>query len=243
MYWRHDEGFREKFWREKLKGLSFADACRVYLLNSRQAQYITVQPVLEEEIVSGIRRVRYQQAVKRFLSADPDQNHCYSREELLTETSRMTGLSEHGSESLLHRLFAFQPELTYNNHGALCKPGSKPIPLLGKWEGKVSVPYHFLKKDLPDEWYISLQIPEEIIARMVWRIRKSGSLEPHPGSGRFAERILRLYKRRRGEFIREYSFESLKFLWLEYGSMDFPQSKVEKAVEHILFPAEGPVST
>ena len=27
---------------------------------------------------------------------------------------------------------------------------------------------------------------------------------------------------------REYSFESLKFLWLEYGSMDFPQSTGKK---------------
>ena len=226
---RRNKRFRE-FWRKKLKDLSPADACRVYLLDSRPPQYIPVQPIREEEFVFGMHLVHYRRALKRFLSEDPEQRHCYSREELLSETSRMTGLSDHESEHLLHRLFAFQPELTYNNFGARCKPETLTIPVLKEWAGEIAVPYDILKKDLPDEWYVSLQIPERIIDRMVWGIRKTGSTVPHPCSSIFAERVLRLYKRRRGEFIRKYSFESLKFLWLEYGSICFPLEKIKKTV-------------
>ena len=240
---QHDAKFRKEFWRKKLKGLSLEDAYRVYLLKNRSPQYIAVQPIREEEFVFGMHLVHYRKALKRFLSENPEQRHCYSREELLAETSRMTGLPEHESEHLLHRLFAFQPELTYNNFGARCKPETLTIPVFKEWAEEVAAPYDILKKDLPDEWYISLQIPERIIDRMVWGIRKTGNLEPHPCSSRFAEHVLRLYKRRRGEFIRKYSFESLKFLWLEYGSLDFPRSKVEKTVRNILFSANGSISS
>ena len=230
MDWRRDERLRGEFWRKNLKGLSWEDACRVYLLNSRPPQYIAVQPVREEEFVFGMHLVHYRRSLKRFQSEDPDQRHCYSKEELLAETSRMTGLPEHESEHLLQRLFAFQPELTYNKFGARCKPESLTIPMLKEWAEEVAVPYDILNKDLPDEWYVSLQIPERIIDRMIWGIRKTGSTVPHPCSGIFAERVLRLYRCRRGEFIRKYSFESLKFLWLEYGSIYFPLEKIRKTV-------------
>ena len=240
---RRDERFREDFWRQKLKGFSFADACRVYLLKDRSPQYIAVEPVRAEEFIFGMHLVHYRRALKRFLSEDPEQRHCYSREELLAETSHMTGLPEPESEHLLHQLFDFQPELTYNNFGARCKPENLAIPMFKEWAGEVAVPYDILKKDLPDEWYISLQIPEKVIDRMVWGIRKTGNTIPHPCSSIFAERVLRLYKRRRGEFIRKYSLKSLKFLWLEYGSLDFPRSKVENTVRNILFSANGSVSS
>ena len=227
---RHDAKIRKEFWQEKLKGLSLEEACRAYLLNGRPPQYIAVQPVREEEFVFGMHLVHYRRALKRFLSTDTGRNHCCSKEELLAETSRMTGLPEHESERLLHRLFGFQPELTYNNFGARCKPENLAIPVFKEWAGEVAVPYDILKKDLPDEWYISLQIPEKIIDRMVWGIRKAGSTIPHPCSSIFAERVLRLYKRRRGEFIRKYSFDFLKFLWLEYGSIHFPLEKIQKTV-------------
>ncbi|MBR4662354.1 MAG: hypothetical protein IKO93_00640 [Lentisphaeria bacterium] len=126
--------------------------------------------------------------------------------------------------------------MTYCNRGAVCKNN----PVFGFESAdikRISIPYDLLAKELPDEWYVSLQIPEHIINKMVWGCRKSCSLSPHPCSSRFAEQLLRLYKRRREEFIRKYSFDTLKFFWLEYGSMEFPQDKVEQTVRKYLVPA------
>ncbi len=219
-----------RWWHEKLSGLSLEEACRVYVLGSRPEQYISAQPVWVSEYLDDRKISRYQKKMKWFPAGEPDRRHCLSREELLAETCRITGPTGCGPETVLHRLFAFQPELTYSNYGALCKPGF--MPFFAEFAEKASIPYDVLKKELPDEWYISLQIPEHILDRMVWSCRKTGMPERHPCSSRFAERILRLYKKRRGDFIRKYSFNSLKFLWLEYGSIHFPREKILQTVQH-----------
>ena len=216
-----------------LQGKSFDDACRTYVLAMRSPQYLSRQPVERDEYINGRHRCGFQKAMKHFPSEDPVQKHCFSREELIFEAAQATGLSEAEALSLLHRLFTFQPELTYCNRGAVCK--ISPVAGFESMDIEmISIPYDILEKELPDEWYVSLQIPEHLIERMVWGCRKTGSPRPHPCSSRFAERLLRLYKNRRGEFIRKYSFETLKYFWLEYGSMIFPRNQVEQIVGNIL---------
>ena len=225
---------RHQQWLNRiLRGLSFEEACRVYVLKARSPQYLAVQPIPVDEIIEG-RRIRgFQKAMKHFCSEDPTQKHCYSREELISEAARLTGLPDAEACSLLHQLFAFQPELTYCERGAVCRE----VPVSGFESAEIdsaAIPYDTLKRSLPDQWYVSLQIPEPVIEQMVWAIRKAGSSQPHPCSSRFAEQVLRLYKRRRGEFIRKYSFETLRFFWLEYASMKYPRHEVEKTVRHTL---------
>ena len=222
-----------EFLMRLLKGKSFEEACRTYVLNMRSPQYLDIQPIERDEYINGRHKHYFQKAMKHFPSEDPAQKHCYSREELISEASRATGLSEQEAGSLLDRLFTFQPELTYTNHGAVCKNN----PVFGFESAdikRISIPYDILVKELPDEWYVSLQIPEQIINKMVWGCRKTGSPNRHPCSSRFAEQLLRQYKQRRGEFIRKYSFDTLKFFWLEYGSMKFPKDEVEHTVSKIL---------
>ena len=226
-----------EFLMRLLKGKSFEEACRTYVLNMRSPQYLSSQPIERDEYIDGRHEHYFQKAMKHFPSEDPAQRHCYSREALISEAVRVTGLNEEEAVSLLHRLFTFQPELTYCNRGAVCK--NKPVFGLESADIKlISIPYDMLAKELPVEWYVSLQIPEHIIGKMVWGCRKTGSPDRHPCSSRFAEQLLRLYKQRRGEFIRQYSFETLKFFWLEYGSMEFPQHDVEQTVGKYLVPAE-----
>lgn len=225
---KSEENFRNRWWREKLRGLSFDEACRAYVLNSRPRQYISVPPVRSEEIIDGMRITRYQRALKQFPADEPDRKHCFSREELLAETHRLTGCGEPDAETLLDRLFAFQPDLICSRYGAVCKPTS--LPAFGIFGGTICVPCETLKDELPEEWYVSLQIPDKWIDRLVWSCRKPGVTKCHPCSSRFAEEILKLYKKRRGDFIREHTFRTLKFLWLEYGCIGFPKVKIIKAV-------------
>ena len=227
-YMKTEEAYRSKWWSQKLQGLPFDEACRVYVLQSRPRQYISVPPVQIEEVVDGSRIIRYQKALKQFPADEPERKHCFSREELLAETHRLTGCGEPDAETLLHRLFAFQPDLTYNRYGAVCKQTS--LPEFATFGGTVSIPGETMKGELPEEWYISLQITDALIARMVWACRKPGMTECHPCSSRFAEEILKLYKKRRGDFIRKHSCRTLKFLWLEYGSLGFPQAKIIQTV-------------
>lgn len=223
----------QEFLIRLLKGKTFEEACRTYVLNMRSPQYLSHQPIERDEYIDGRHRHYFQKAMKHFPSEDPAQKHCYSREELISEAAHAAGLTEGKAQLLLHRLFTFQPELTYSNRGAVCK--NNPVPGFESADIKrISIPYDILAKELPDEWYVSLQIPEHIIDKMVWGCRKTGSPRPHPCSSRFAEQLLRQYKQRRGEFIRKYSFDTLKFFWLEYGSMKFPRSQVEQAVSKIL---------
>ncbi len=227
----------QEFLIRLLKGKTFEEACRVYVLRMREPQYLGIQPIEREEHIDGRHRRYFQRTMKHFPSEDPAQKHCYSREALISEAAHATGLNEEEAGSLLQRLFTFQPELTYSSQGAVCKNH----PVFGFESAdikRISIPYDILAKELPDEWYVSLQIPEHIINKMVWGCRKTGSSRPHPCSSRFAEQLLRLYKRRRGEFIRKYSFDTLKFFWLEYGSMEFPQTEVEQTVRKVLVPAE-----
>lgn len=104
------------------------------------------------------------------------------------------------------------------------------MPEFDRFDGTVSMSWETLKGILPEEWYISLQIPDTLIARMVWTCRRPGMPGCQPCSSGFAEKILKLYKKRRGDFIREHSFQTLKFLWLEYGSIGFPQAKIIQAI-------------
>ena len=221
-YMKTEEAYRSRWWSEKLRGLPLDEACRVYVLKSRPRQYISAPPIRREEVVDGRRTVRFQQALKQFPADEPARRHCFSREELLAETRRLTGCGEPEAETLLHRLFAFQPDLTYNRYGAVCKERS--LSAFDAFRGTVSIPGETMKSELPEEWYISLQIPDALVARMVWTCRKPGMTERHPCSSRFAEEILKLYEKRRGDFIRKHSFRALKFLWLEYGSLGFPRA-------------------
>jgi len=231
---------RQEYLTRLLQGKSFEEACRTYVLKMRSPQYLSHQPIERDDYINGKREHFFQKTQKHFPGDDPAQKHCYSREELISEAAHITGSDEKEAISLLHRLFEFQPELAYSNRGAVCK--NDPVFGLESADIKmITIPYDILAKQLPDEWYISLQVPEPVIARMIWGCRKTGSPEPHPCSSRFAENLLRLYKRRRGEFIRQYSFETLKYFWLEYGSMKFPQSQVEQIVGKILASAENPV--
>jgi len=229
---QEQEMIKMKYRQHMLDGLSFEKACKTYVLAMRAPQYLSVQPVECDEFINGRQVYYFQKAVKRFSCEESGGRHCCSREELIHEAVRITGLPEADACSLLHRLFAFQPELTYSNRGALCKTTlfAEKIPLVVK---EIAIPYDMLKRELPDEWYISLQIPDEIIDKMVWGCRKAGTPKPLPCSGRFAEQVLRVYKRRRGEFIRKYSFGTLKFLWLEYGSIDFPQEDVRRKIAEL----------
>ena len=227
----------QEFLIRLLKGKTFEEACRTFVLKMRSPQYLSAQPIEQDEYIDGRHRHYFQKALKHFPSENPAQKHCYSREELISEAAQATGLSEAEAVSLLLELFTFQPELTYSNRGAVCKNN----PVFGFESAdikRISIPYDILAKELPDEWYVSLQIPEQIINQMVWGCRKTGSARPHPCSGRFAEQLLRQYKQRRGEFIRKYSFDTLKFFWLEYGSMKFPKDEVEQTVSRILVLAE-----
>lgn len=225
---RIEEIYQNRWWIKKLQGLSLDEACRIYILNSRPRQYISVPPVRVEEIVDGMRIIKYQKALKQFSADEPDRKHCFSREELLAETCRLTECDEPDAETLLHRLFAFQPDLTYSRYGAICRQTC--MPEFGRFDGTVSMSCETLKGILPEEWYISLQIPDTLIARMVWSCRRPGMPGCQPCSSGFAEKILKLYKKRRGDFIREHSFQTLKFLWLEYGSIGFPQAKIIQAI-------------
>ncbi|MBO4631565.1 MAG: hypothetical protein J5858_06555, partial [Lentisphaeria bacterium] len=189
---------------------------------------ITVQPIREENFFNGTKIIRYQKALKEFSANETAGKHCYSREELLAETCGVTGCARNEAETVLHQLFAFQPDLTYNRYGAICK--QERMPVFSGFCGTVSIPYEMLKKDLPEEWYISLQIPDALIDRMIWSCRKAGQTICHPCSSLFAERILQLYKKRRGDFIRKNTFRALKFLWLEYGSIGFPEERIRKTV-------------
>ena len=227
-YRKTEEIYYNRWWSKKLQGLSLDEACRIYVLTCRPVQYISVPPSRVEEFVNGVRIIRYQKALKQFSADEPDRQHCFSREELLSETCRLTGCGKANAETLLHRLFAFQPDLTYGRYGAVCK--QKSLPEFEMFGGKVSMPSESLKDVLPEEWYISLQIPDTLIDRMVWSCRKHGMPECHPCSSVFSEKILKLYKKRRGDFIREHSFGTLKFLWLEYGSIGFPQKKIIQTV-------------
>ncbi|MBQ7208926.1 MAG: hypothetical protein IJS01_14100 [Lentisphaeria bacterium] len=224
---------RREYLMRLLGGKPFEEACRLYVLKTRSPQYLAVQPLERDEYVDGRHEHYFQRAVKHFPADDPAGKHCCSREELISEAARTTGLPEEEAAVLLDRLFAFQPELTFCERGALCKMSSVPG-FACSGAARAAIPYGVLARELPEEWYISLQIPEPVIEKMVWGCRKTGSPEGYPCSRRFAERLLRLYKRRRGEFIREYSFETLKFFWLEYGSMKFPRRDVERVVGRIL---------
>ena len=236
--------FEDKHHREYLTrlllGKSFEEACRTYVLKMRSPQYLSNQPIEQDEYINGMHEHYFQKTLKHFPSNDPTQKHCYSREELISEAAQATGLSAAGALTLLQRLFSFQPELVYSERGAVCK--KNPVAGFEAFDVKRSaIPYVILEKQLPADWYISLQIPDHIIEKMTWGCRKTGSPGAHPCSSRFAERLLRLYKRRRGEFIRKYSFETLKFYWLEYGSMNFPQSQVEQIVGKIFASAGNSV--
>lgn len=237
MDWRRYEAELHRRWQlrmaERLRGLSFDEACRKYVLYNRPPQYISAPAAGSGAECDGRGIRTFRPALKSFPSEDPARKHCLSREELIAETSRITGLPEGPARSLLYRLFAFQPELTFGRRGALCggefAAGFDPLDVK-----TVSIPYPALEKELPEEWYISLQIPEALIDRMVWGVRKAGRTAPCPCSSRFAGSVLRLGKRCRGGFIRECSFEELKFLWLEYPSMAFPRTEVEKTVRELL---------
>lgn len=227
------ERMRQEYLTRLLQGKSFREACHTYVLKMRSPQYLRIQPIERVEYINGMRKHYFQKALKQFPGDDPIQNHCFSREELISGASQATGLSETESMMMLHRLFSFQPELVYCERGAVCK--KNPVAGFEAFDmERIAIPYDILAKQLPDEWYISLQVPESVIDTMVWGCRKTGSPEAHPCSSRFAERLLRLYKQRRGEFIRKYSFKILKFFWLEYGSMKFPQSQVEQSVGKII---------
>lgn len=235
-----EEKRHRKYLTRLLQGKSFEEACHTYVLKMRSPQYLSNQPIERDEYIDGKHEHCFQKTLKHFPSDDPSQKHCYSREELISEAAQTTGLSDAETISLLDRLFTFQPELTYSNRGAVCK--NAPVFGLESADiARISIPYDILKNELPDEWYVSLQIPEHIINKMVWGCRKTGSPNPHPCSNCFAEQLLRLYKHRRGEFIRKYSFETLKFFWQEYGSMKFPRSQVEQIVGQILASAENTV--
>lgn len=235
------DGRRREDLTRLLGGKTFEEACRLYVLKTRPPQYLAVQPLERDEYVDGRREHCFQRALKHFPADDPAERHCCSREELISEAARTTGLPAAEASSLLESLFAFQVELTYCRRGAVCK--KSPVPGFGRGGAvRAAIPYDVLERELPDEWYVSLQIPEHIIAEMVWGCRKAGSPEVHPCGSRFAERLLRLYKRRRGEFIGKYSFGALKFFWLEYGSMAFPQRDVERTVGQLLAPGSGPAA-
>ena len=232
---------RREYLMRLLGGEPFEEACRLYVLKTRPPQYVAVQPLERNEYVDGRQKHYFQRVLKHFPAEDPAERHCCSREELISEAARTTGLPEAEASSLLKSLFAFQPELTYCRRGAVCK--RSPVPGFGRGgAAKAAIPYGVLARELPDEWYISLQVPEHIIEEMVWGCRKTGCPEAHPCGSRFAERLLRLYKRRRGEFIGKYSFEALKFFWLEYGSMAFPQREVERTVGQLLATGGGPAA-
>ena len=212
----------------------------MYVLKMRSPQYLSHQPIERDEYINGKHEYGFQKTLKHFPSDDPTRKHCYSREDLISEASHITGLNEGDAVTLLHRLFAFQPELTFCDRGAVCK--KNPVSGFEDFDtARIAIPYDTLEKQLPDEWYISLQIPEPVIDRMVWGCRKTGSPKPHPCSSSFAERLLRLYKNRRGELIRKYSFETLKYFWLEYSSMKFPQIQVKRIVAKILASPENTV--
>ena len=225
---------RTSWWREKLNGLSFEEACRTYVLKKRPIQYISVPPV--RETAAG-ETMRWRKALKHFPADDPEREHCCSKEELLEAVRRITGHAGQDAEHLLNRMFAFQPDLIYGKKGILCKP--EFLPAFGVFGGTVSIPFETLKEELPEEWYISLQIPDAWIGRLAWSCRRMGSTAYHPCSSRFAEQILNLYRRRRGDFIRKYSFEPLKFFWLEYGSMNFSQEFIRQRVRRLVDAAAG----
>ena len=151
---------------------------------------------------------------RRFQSLDPDQPHCYSKAELCEKFSTLTGLPAKAAEESLHHLFDLQPSLTYGKFGALCKKKT-----LAGFRGTVSLSPESVDKIFPPEWYITLQIPEKNIRRMVWSCWRYSEWRPMPWSPAFAERVLRLLKKRRGEFLQRHPLEDLKFFWLEYGSM------------------------
>ena len=151
---------------------------------------------------------------RRFQSLDPDQPHCYSKTELCEKFSTLTGLPAKDAEKSLHHLFDLQPSLTYGKFGALCKKKK-----LAGIRGTVFISTESVDKIFPPEWYITLQIPEKTIRRMVWSCWRYRDWRPMPWSPAFAERVLRLLKKRRGEFLQHYPLEELKFFWLEYGSM------------------------
>ena len=108
-----EDRFRRQWLTGLLEGLSFTEACRVYVLKSRPAQYLSAPPVEDDG--------HFRRAMKWFPANDPAQKHCCSREELIAEAARITGLPGREACALLHRLFAFQPELTFREHGAVCK--------------------------------------------------------------------------------------------------------------------------
>ena len=151
---------------------------------------------------------------RRFRSLDPDQPHCYSKAELCESFSALTGLAEEAAEERLHHLFDLQPSLTYGKYGALSRQKT-----LAGIPGTVSLSPEYVDRYFPPEWYITLQIPEKTIRRMVWSCWRYRGSRPLEWSNDFAEQVLRLLKKRRGEFLREHPAEKLKFFWLEYGSM------------------------
>ena len=235
-----EEKRHQEYLTRLLRGKSLEDGCCMYVLKMRSPQYLSHQPIERDEYINGKHEYGFQKTLKHFPSDDPTRKHCYSSEELISEASHITGLNEGDAVTLLHRLFAFQPELTFCDRGAVCK--KSPVSGFEDFDiERIAIPYDILEKQLPDEWYISLQIPEPVIDRMVWGCRKTGSPKPHPCSSRFAERLLRLYKNRRGEFIRKYSFETLKYFWLEYSIMKFPQIQVKRIVAKILASPENTV--
>lgn len=171
---------------------------RIDILRTRKAPWISW----------GFRTIR------RFQSLDPDQPHCYSKTGLCERFGTLTGLPQTRAEECLHHLFDLQPSLTYGKYGALCREKTLAgIPLT------VSVSPEYVDRFFPPEWYITLQIPEKIIRRMVWSCWRYRGYRPLEWSRGFAEQVLRLLKRRRGEFLHNHSAEELKFFWLEYGSM------------------------
>ena len=152
--------------------------------------------------------------VRGFQSLDPDQPHCYSKAELCGKFGALTGLPSKAAEACLHHLFDLQPSLTYGKFGALTKEKT-----LAGIPGIISLSPESIDKIFPPEWYITLQLPEKNIRRMVWSCHRYGRFFPQEWSPAFAEQVLRLLKRRRGEFLQRYPPEELKFFWLEYGSM------------------------
>lgn len=152
--------------------------------------------------------------VRQFRSLDPDQPHCYSKNELCAKFGMVTGLPPKRAEAYLHHLFALQPSLTYGKFGALSKKKT-----LAGIPGTVSLSPESVERYFPPEWYLTLQLPEKTIRRMVWSCHRYGRFFPQEWSSAFAEQVLLLLKRRRGEFLQNYPAEELKFFWLEYGSM------------------------
>lgn len=162
-------------------------------------------------------------SIRRFQSLDPDQPHCYSKDELCENFSMATGLPKEKAEGSLHHLFALQPSLTYGKYGALCRKNS----LLGI-PGIISLSFEYVEKYFPPEWYITLQIPEKIIQRMIWSCWRYREYHPMEWSPFFAEQVLQLLKKRRGEFLKDHPQEELKFFWLEYGSIFIQTNRKEK---------------